>query len=396
MNRTSKILLITAVTLSVIILGAASVAVIRANNNNSEYNEKSASVVTQESTDIQAAGDNLNTEISVISENSPDGFSDETTETTLNPEATDADSTSVSGDDIINVMYLGVDLQENRSDTMMVISVNKTTNTISVISLCRDTEVEYPDFPIRTKLGYAYKWGYMGILDSSDNVDNSDIITGPDSSVTNSEFNDRVSIDRGSRYLMEIVNNNFHTDLQYYMNMWFEDVADIVDYLGGVDIELNADEAVYMQNNYPELVEGVNHLNGAQAVWYSRIRKSNDSDCDYFRVHRQQKVVAQIFNILKNMPSSEYLGFIEHILESDMSTNMTLDMLVDIAQMDMSTITLQCYTIPDPDYETDVWGGWVDVDTSLLGENDPWLDAQSWDYIFDLEAAGARLRSIIG
>ena len=288
--------------------------------------------------------------------------------------AADTDTAPANtSDQIINIVFAGIDQQENRADSMMVLSVNVTQSTINLVSLLRDTTVSYPDFPIDTKLGYAYKWGYMG------------------------KFGYKAGSDGGNQMLLDIINSNFGTNYEYYLDMYFETLANVVNYIGGVDIVLDADEAAYLKSSYPSLKEGTNHLNGIQALQYARIRHSNDLDSDYNRALRQQKVVLQIFNKLLNLSSSEYLPFIRYLLyDSGVVTNLSLAQFVTMSGMDMSKLTLDMDVIPNPDYETDVWGGWVDVDTSVLTDDSIWLDSSAWNYIYDLDAAGNRLRAITG
>ena len=281
----------------------------------------------------------------------------ETTTAQATTEETTTEETTAPEDNIVNIAYLGIDKQENRSDVMMVLSINITKNKIKVISLLRDTKAYYRDMPVDTKLGYAYKWG-------------------------------------GNELALEVINDNFKTDLEYYIDMWFKDVADIVDALGGVDIELTEAEAEEVNNltsSKAKVTAGWGTLTGSQAVAYARIRRI---DGEFYRSHRQHNVIRQLFEKLKAMPKSEYPAFITRLM-GDMETNVTLEMLYSFTELDMETLTLDCYTIPDPDYETDVVGDWDPVDLSLLDEDDPWLDNPTWLWMYDLDAAAERLHSII-
>ena len=259
-------------------------------------------------------------------------------------------------DRVFNIVYLGIDEQEDRSDAMMVLSFNKTQNTINIVSLLRDSAVMIEGCSVETKLGFAYKWG-------------------------------------GESLALQTINTNFGVSLHNYISMHFEDVEAIVDVVGGVDIELDADEAAYMQASYPELIEGVNHLNGEQAVTYSRTRHSNDDDGDEIRVLRQQAVIKAIAAQLKTLNTDQLTDFVEFIMDN-MSTNLFMDDFTQLMDMDTASVEINSYTIPDVNYETDMNGDWYV--TPELQEDDPWLDDEMWLWKFDLAKAGERLKSLIG
>ena len=280
----------------------------------------------------------------------------------LSDEECGADSAnSIQTDyDITNVVFLGIDRQENRSDTIMVLSVNKTTNTLKVISLLRDSKVPIEGCRHQTKLGFAYKWG-------------------------------------GAALALKTINQNFHTDYNQYVAMNFENVADIVDMLGGVDIYLSAAEAYevnflgddvgYFED---DAVEGWNHLNGQQAVSYSRIR---EIDGEYERANRQQVVMEAMFAQLKNTSKLKYPIIISKVLRS-LETTLSFGDMLGFASMDLNNLTIERYTIPDADYDEGLWGGWETVE-GWDPEQDSMIDETQWVWIYDIEAAAERLMWII-
>lgn len=259
------------------------------------------------------------------------------------------------GDDIENIVFLGIDRQENRSDVMMILSVNKTRKTMKVISLLRDSRVDIEGHA-PTKLGYAYKWG-------------------------------------GSVFAVRTINRNFHTDFNQFITMNFENVAEIVDTVGGVDIELTLEEAVRVnryshdiEHDAPDVTEGWNRLNGAQAVAYSRIR---DIDSEYYRAGRQQAVIEAMFSAIKNMPVTNYIALAHEVLGS-METTLTIGDMMSIIASGPASYELIRYTIPDENFETDLFGGWVDNP-----DGGPEEDPVQWLWVYDLDAASERLKSII-
>ena len=253
-------------------------------------------------------------------------------------------------DDITNIVFLGIDREENRSDVMIILSINKTRDRIKVISILRDTKAQVDGYEYLTKIGRAYKAG-------------------------------------GSVNAVKAINTNFHTEFSRFISMNFEDVEAIVDYLGGVDIELTAEEAKLVNSGAKTLdyygqdaEEGVNHLNGAQAVAFSRIRKI---DSEYHRASRQQMVIEAMFKNAKSMSASEYPELIRLITDS-LETNMSYSDLLEFTSLDIKYAEISEYTIPDEKYEEDLWGGW---------EDGPY--EYQWLWIYDLDKAGERLMNII-
>lgn len=258
-------------------------------------------------------------------------------------------------DDIMNIVFLGIDRQENRSDVMMILSVNKTKKTYKVISVLRDTRVDIEGHA-PTKLGYAYKWG-------------------------------------GSVFAVRTINRNFHTDFNQFITMNFENVAEIVDFVGGVDIELSHEEAIRV-NKYshdvphdaPDVTEGWNKLNGAQAVAYSRIR---DIDSEYYRAGRQQAVIESMFSSIRKMPVTSYITLANLVLGC-METTLSNGDMISLISSGPSSYKLTKYIIPDEQYEEDLFGGWVDNP-----DGGPEEDPVQWLWVYDLDAASDRLKSII-
>ena len=100
------------------------------------------------------------------------------------------------------------------------------------------------------------------------------------------------------------MNRNLDLDIQNYVSVNFNSLVDIVDALGGIEIELTEEERVHMNNYQVETAEvvgqsvqeveeaGLQKLNGVQAVSYSRIRYTDGGD--YKRAERQRLVLQKI------------------------------------------------------------------------------------------------------
>ena len=178
-----------------------------------------------------------------------------------------------------NILVLGTDGRtaddRGRSDSMILVSLNRKTNEIIMTSFMRDSYVEIPDNGWN-KLNAAYAFG-------------------------------------GPELLMETIQHNFDIPVSRYVLVNFEAFAGVVDAVGGVDIELTTEEIGWVNaylNEYNELTghefgynyltqtePGVIHLNGPQALAYSRNRYVGT---DFGRTERQRKVISGAVSKVKH------------------------------------------------------------------------------------------------
>lgn len=237
-------------------------------------------------------------------------------------------------DKVVNFLLVGADnldsgregsWSEERSDVMKIISLDYTTKTIKITSLDRDIVVYFPlegyeDF-------YRFNWAF--------------------------------SYD-GSKLCMASINYNLDLDINKYVSMSFMGFKSIIDYIGGVDIKLSDQEAKAL-NTYSSqtLTDGVNHLNGADALSYARLRSIDD---DVMRMARQTIVIKAVVNKLKETDYLTLLDIISHCLEY-VHTNLTNDeikkYLLDVIEFDLSNIETIQY--PSDIYDS-VWN-----DTTSMG-----------------------------
>ena len=210
-----------------------------------------------------------------------------------------------------NVALFGLDSRENdlgkgnRSDTIMIASLNNDTKEVKLVSIYRDTLLELDDGSYN-KANAAYAFG------------------GPEGAVS-------------------LINRNLDMNIEKYVTVNFNALVDVIDAVGGLDLELTHDEVVHM-NNYcvetskvtgksyekiePE-VEGTYHLNGVQAVSYSRIRYTAGGD--FKRAERQRLVLQKIADKVQNMS----VGTVNKIIDSvfpQISTNFTLAEMIGYAK----------------------------------------------------------------
>lgn len=211
------------------------------------------------------------------------------------------------GGEIINILLIGQDTrvegQRGLSDSMILVSVNTETKKLVMTSFMRDLYIEIPATSggyYRQRINTAYAVGGMEKLNAT------------------LEHNFGVEVD-----------NNIEVD--------FSGFKTIVDAMGGIDIELTKAEAYHL-NTYKEysaygwtLKEGLNHLDGAQALAYARIRKI---DSDFYRTERQRTVLNKLFEKVKDMSLKELLALAEEfipLITTDMSNSEITNYIVQLA-----------------------------------------------------------------
>lgn len=217
-----------------------------------------------------------------------------------------------------NIALFGLDSRENslgkgnRSDTIMIASLNNETKEVKLVSIYRDTLLQLDDGSYN-KANSAYSF------------------YGPEGAIS-------------------MINKNLDMNIEKYVTVNFNALVDVIDAVGGLDIEMTEEEVVHM-NNYcvetsevtgksytkiePE-VAGTYHLNGVQAVSYSRIRYTAGGDFE--RASRQRHVLELIANEAQSMS----LGTINKIIDEvfpQVSTNFTLTEMVSYAK-DFAEYTL--------------------------------------------------------
>lgn len=197
---------------------------------------------------------------------------------------------------IINILLLGIDKEENVSDTIMILSLSKEKKTVKLISIMRDTYI-YQGEGMANKINYAYHYG--GVNGSIDTV-----------------------------------NTVFNLDISKYVKVDFDNLISIVDYLDGVEVNIDEKEREYINaccKNTSLITSGDVTLNGEQALVFSRIRKI---DSDFQRTERQRKVMFGIYNKIKNMDVLKYPKTFYTFSKSS-ETNMSIVELLEVGNFIM-------------------------------------------------------------
>lgn len=191
-----------------------------------------------------------------------------------------------SGENTLNILLIGQDRREGqgtqRSDAMILCTINKNTKTVTLTSFLRDMYVQIPGYA-GNKINASYAIGGMKLLDAT-------------------------------------LETNFGIQVDGNVEVDFNGFMDVIDLLGGVEIELTQAEANYLNNNgnwdlesneHWHLKAGKNQLNGSQALAYSRIRKIG---MDFERSERQRKVLTALFEKVKGLSLLELNSLLDQIL----------------------------------------------------------------------------------
>lgn len=204
-----------------------------------------------------------------------------------------------------NILVFGVDSRSSddyqcRSDAMMIVSINSKENTVKLISLMRDTGVYIGDTKetqssTLDKLTHAYAYGGVGLM-------------------------------------INTININFDLDIQRFVMLDFGTAADVIDLVGGVDIDVSPDEVKYANYVITEMntivsnpapfitTSGMQTLSGVQAIGWSRIRYL---DSDFVRTSRQREIAMALIAKVAQLNRLQQLALIEDsagMFETNMQT----------------------------------------------------------------------------
>lgn len=192
-----------------------------------------------------------------------------------------------------NIALLGVDTRDvnnndgSRSDAIIIVSINKETKDVRLVSVYRDTYLDLGDKYGLDKVTHAHAY-------------------------------------KGPALTISALNRNLDLNITEFVTVNFEVVAEIIDMMGGIEIDVKSSE-LYDMNQYiadtsnntgiqsSNLTRsGRQTLDGVQAVTYSRIRKNSGGD--YQRTERMRTVLTETFNKAKRMSVSNINKIADKIL----------------------------------------------------------------------------------
>ncbi|WP_459501912.1 polyisoprenyl-teichoic acid--peptidoglycan teichoic acid transferase TagU [Bacillus sp. C1] len=191
----------------------------------------------------------------------------------------------------ISILLLGADERgkdKGRSDSIMLLTLNPKTNSMKTVSIPRDTYTEIVGKGKKDKINHAFAFG-------------------------------------GINMSVNTVENFLDIPVDYYIEVNMEGFKDIVDAVGGVDV----------YNDIAFTLEGMSfekgniHLNGEQALKYTRMRKQ-DARGDFGRQMRQRQVLEAVISKGANISSVTKLGTMLEAVEKNIKTNLNQDQMWDL------------------------------------------------------------------
>lgn len=194
--------------------------------------------------------------------------------------------------DYTNIALFGLDTREQdnegRSDAIMILSIDRVHSKIKLISVARDSyvEIERNGKVTQDKITHAWMYGKHELA-------------------------------------LKTLNQNFKLNISDYVSMNFYQFAEIIDYIGGVDIDVSKSEKNVMNTYYIPYLNsygikcdyitqtGMQHLSGGQALAYARNRYTG-TDID--RGNRQREVMMAMYDQVKNLSVTKYPTLIKMVL----------------------------------------------------------------------------------
>ena len=210
----------------------------------------------------------------------------------------------------LNVALFGVDSRKaslgkgTRSDTIMIASLNQETGEVKISSVYRDTLLQQSDGTYN-KANAAYSFG-------------------------------------GVEGAVALLNKNLDMNIEHYVTVNFNALSDVIDALGGLDIEMTHEEALLTNGYYEETAkvtgreyevvngnEGLIHVNGGQATSFCRIRYTKGDD--FKRTERQRMVIEKVVEKLQSANLATINKIIDDVFE-EVGTNFTMTEILSYAK----------------------------------------------------------------
>ena len=216
-------------------------------------------------------------------------------------------------EDVFNVLLVGTDSRDpnsdmGRSDSMMLVSFNKSKNKSTVVSFLRDSLVDIDGYG-KSRLGHTYAYG-------------------------------------GIELTINTINKTYDLDIQNYITIDFENLVSIIDEIGGVKVFITEEEAeFYRQNGMPDIQSGDMTLTGSQALAHARNRTLGS---DFERTRRQRSVMYGIYRqIMAEKDASAILPLINYCM-NHVKTNMSVTEIYDLAKqvLEIDNLRMQQASMP--------------------------------------------------
>jgi LCP family protein required for cell wall assembly len=186
----------------------------------------------------------------------------------------------------INILVLGSDQRVNdggfRTDTIILVSINTKLHTVTMISFPRDLYIYIPGW-------------------------------------TNERIN-TVMFHGGFDLFQKTMQHNFGVTPDYFIMVKFDAFQEIIDSLGGIDVEVAITlKDIFLDGNYKKVEPSITHMNGATALWYARSRQTTS---DFDRARRQQEVLHGVTKRILSVEALENAKDLYKIYIANVTTNL--------------------------------------------------------------------------
>ena len=217
------------------------------------------------------------------------------------------DSVKKAAKDYRTIMVFGVDSRDNTtlqsgalSDSNIIVAINRKTGAAKLLSVYRDTYVE---------------------------------TTGGEHMKLTEVYNKY-----GAKEQLSTINRNFDMNVSEYVTVNWKTVADTINELGGIDLDLSEDEcrginkfidevmeSTGLSSEHVDVEDGIQHVDGVQAVTYCRLRKGLGDD--YKRTERQRTVIAKTLSAAKSAGMGKAMAICEKVFPGLSSSMSLMDVL---------------------------------------------------------------------
>lgn len=224
-------------------------------------------------------------------------------------------------DHITNIMLVGQDRRpgegRQRSDVMILCTINTATKELTLTSFMRDMYVPNPGY-YDDKMNACYTFGGMNLLS-------------------------------------KCLASNFGVYVDGMLEVDFDGFTDVIDAMGGVDMYLTQSEANYLINCGVAAKEGMNHLDGYAALFYTRNRSVGNGD--FTRTARQRKVISALVEKCRGMSLTQLKKLVEKVLPmitTDLTNKEILDYTADLLPL-LTDLKVNTQRIPADGTFKDAW-----------------------------------------
>ena len=217
--------------------------------------------------------------------------------------------------------------QGTRSDSIMIVHVNHDAKTVKVASVFRDCMVHIEGQSRFEKITHAHSYG-------------------------------------GPKLALSTINENFDLNATNYVTVNFNNVADLVDDIGGIEYYITDEECGHLGPRFTGA--GTYTLDGKEVVTYSRIRHAAGGD--YKRSERQREMLFKIFEKAKDLPNSQRIALVDEMLD-EINTSYRQDDIVELLYHLSKYEIVAMDAFPKVFYGGMVEGAWVEVPVTLVDMN---------------------------